>query len=261
MAALTDPHEPGRRHHLREVPQDPRGLPDRGGLQPHHRSLQGEPGQGWRTRRPTSSCALAASPCSTSPRMATETGMWNKKTRQWEVLPQEYRSAVEQGPSHREEAGAALIKLPVQNCGESIMKGIKLAIASLIAGATLVTLPVTAAENRWISTPCSIRSRPPAPANPSSTRSGKPASWLTRTNKRALLAKAKADLAAEVARAKAQGHLRCQRQAAHRADRNPAPALRQHGRDVWRAAPVRRRVQGSSMPPPAGSSIPSRPPC
>lgn len=26
-----------------------------------------------------------------------ETGMWNKKTRQWEELPQEYRSAVEQG--------------------------------------------------------------------------------------------------------------------------------------------------------------------
>ncbi len=42
------PDEPGRRHHLREVPQDPGGLPDRGGLQPHHRILQGQPGQGWR---------------------------------------------------------------------------------------------------------------------------------------------------------------------------------------------------------------------
>jgi hypothetical protein len=41
--------------------------------------------------------------------------MWNKKTRQWEVLPQEYRSAVEQGLRiAKKQAPPALIKLPVQ---------------------------------------------------------------------------------------------------------------------------------------------------
>ncbi|BDC81135.1 TPA: DUF3450 domain-containing protein [Aeromonas hydrophila] len=44
-----------------------------------------------------------------------ETGMWNKKTRQWEELPQEYRSAVEQGLRiAKKQAPPALIKLPVQ---------------------------------------------------------------------------------------------------------------------------------------------------
>lgn len=44
-----------------------------------------------------------------------ETGMWNKKSRQWEALPQEYRSAVEQGLRiAKKQAPPALIKLPVQ---------------------------------------------------------------------------------------------------------------------------------------------------
>ncbi|MEW7867362.1 DUF3450 domain-containing protein [Aeromonas diversa] len=44
-----------------------------------------------------------------------ETGMWNKKTRQWEPLPDEYRSAVEQGLRiAKKQAPPALIKLPVQ---------------------------------------------------------------------------------------------------------------------------------------------------
>jgi len=44
-----------------------------------------------------------------------ETGVWNKQTRQWEALPQEYRSAVEQGLRiAKKQAPPALIKLPVQ---------------------------------------------------------------------------------------------------------------------------------------------------
>ncbi|MGK4474169.1 DUF3450 domain-containing protein [Aeromonas molluscorum] len=44
-----------------------------------------------------------------------ETGVWNKQTRQWEALPQEHRSAVEQGLRiAKKQAPPALIKLPVQ---------------------------------------------------------------------------------------------------------------------------------------------------
>ena len=44
-----------------------------------------------------------------------ETGVWNKQTRQWDALPQEYRSAVEQGLRiAKKQAPPALIKMPVQ---------------------------------------------------------------------------------------------------------------------------------------------------
>ena len=43
-----------------------------------------------------------------------ETGMWNQTTRQWEILPQSYRIAVQQGLRiAKKQAPPALIKLPV----------------------------------------------------------------------------------------------------------------------------------------------------
>ncbi|WP_323893365.1 MotA/TolQ/ExbB proton channel family protein [Aeromonas caviae] len=80
------------------------------------------------------------------------------------------------------------------------MKGIKLAIASLIAGATLVTLPVTAAE-KPVDLNALLNQVKAASTSESQLNKEREARFLADKNEQgALLAKAKADLAAEVAR-------------------------------------------------------------
>ena len=80
------------------------------------------------------------------------------------------------------------------------MKGIRLAIASLIAGATLVTLPVTAAE-KPVDLNALLNQVKAASTSESQLNKEREARFLADKNEQgALLAKAKADLAAEVAR-------------------------------------------------------------
>ena len=80
------------------------------------------------------------------------------------------------------------------------MKGIKLAIASLIAGATLVTLPVTAAE-KPVDLNALLNQVKAASTSESQLNKEREARFLADKNEQgALLAKAKAELAAETAR-------------------------------------------------------------
>ncbi|MGX5833369.1 MotA/TolQ/ExbB proton channel family protein [Aeromonas piscicola] len=80
------------------------------------------------------------------------------------------------------------------------MKGIKLAIASLIAGATLITLPVTAAE-KPVDLNALLSQVKAASTSESQLNKEREARFLADKNEQgALLAKAKAELAAETAR-------------------------------------------------------------
>ncbi|MCF3096705.1 MotA/TolQ/ExbB proton channel family protein [Aeromonas australiensis] len=80
------------------------------------------------------------------------------------------------------------------------MKGIKLAIASLIAGATLVTLPVTAAE-KPVDLNALLNQVKASSLSESQLNKEREARFLADKNEQgALLAKAKADLAAETAK-------------------------------------------------------------
>ncbi|PKQ74422.1 biopolymer transporter ExbB [Aeromonas sobria] len=80
------------------------------------------------------------------------------------------------------------------------MKGIKLAIASLIAGATLITLPVTAAE-KPVDLNALLNQVKASSLSESQLNKEREARFLADKNEQgALLAKAKADLAAEIAK-------------------------------------------------------------
>ncbi|KHA55553.1 biopolymer transporter ExbB [Aeromonas hydrophila] len=80
------------------------------------------------------------------------------------------------------------------------MKGIKLAIASLIAGATLITLPVTAAE-KPVDLNALLNQVKAASTTESQLNKEREARFLADKNEQAaLLAKAKAELAAETAK-------------------------------------------------------------
>ena len=80
------------------------------------------------------------------------------------------------------------------------MKGIKLAIASLIAGATLITLPVTAAE-KPVDLNALLSQVKAASTSESQLNKEREARFLADKNEQgALLAKAKAELAAEIAK-------------------------------------------------------------
>ncbi len=86
----------------------------RGGLQPHHRVLQGEPGQGWQRED-------LRVPARRPHRVALPVSGWSGDRHVEQADPsvgrvaQEYRSAVEQGLRiAKKQAPPALIKLPVQ---------------------------------------------------------------------------------------------------------------------------------------------------
>ena len=113
-----------------------------------------------------------------------------------------------------------------------------------------------------LNAPCSIRSRPPAPANPQLSKGRKPASWLTKERTGPCSPRPKADLAAEVARGEKQ---KATFDANDKQLTELTETLRQRSGNMGEMFGVLRQFagefKGSSMPPPAGSNIPSRLPC
>ena len=205
---------------------------------------------------------VTASPCSTSPRTAMRPACGTRRPVSGKSCPRSiavqwnraFASPRSRRPRPHQAAGS--------NCGESIMKGIKLAIASLIAGATLLTLPVTAAE-KPVDLNALLNQVKAASTTESQLNKEREARFLADKNEQAaLLVKAKAELAAETAKGE---RLKATFDANDKQLTELTETLRQRAGNMGEMFGVLRQFagefKGSSTPLPAGSSIRSRPPC